>query len=398
VTKNTKNKTIENYTKEAEMKTKRTLLAIIFSSMYAIPSGAQMLVGDKDMEVIEIKGLRGNAISSTDAKRVSSQVSDSISSTEIGKFPDTNIGDSLQRIPGIQISRNRGEAESIAIRGLDEVATLLNGRNYFGGGTDSSVKRAASLEDIPPVIVKSIDVYKSATADQVEGGIGGVVDIQRQQASDFTELTFVTSIKAQYGDLTDKWSPTISALVADSWELSDDNGNLSAMVAASYQSREFREDSARAFNRNVVTEESAGEPVPQDTLFTTGFNNVPAWGDRERTVVNGSVVWKPNDKLSFFVEGGYTDFSDIQSFEELSFKNFETITDIDTSNVTSARTFANSISYEDMTMDVLSQISGRETQTYDIAMGFEIATGNIEYSGEVSIVNTNNDGTGVSEE
>src|SRR3546814_1590652 len=88
--------------------------------------------------------------------------------------PDKNVAEALQRISGIQITRNRGEGSSIAIRGLTQVRTEVNGRDSFG----ASGGRALSFEDVPSELLAGVDVYKNPSAMMIEGGVGGRVNLR----------------------------------------------------------------------------------------------------------------------------------------------------------------------------------------------------------------------------
>ena len=104
---------------------------------------------------IVVTGVRASLQSAQNIKRNSAQIVDSIVAEDIGKLPDRNIAEALQRISGIQIQRNFGEGSSVAIRGLTQVRTELNGRDIF---TASGSSNALSLEDVPSVLLAGIDV------------------------------------------------------------------------------------------------------------------------------------------------------------------------------------------------------------------------------------------------
>ena len=122
------------------------------------PAPETPAAGDDAGGDIVVTGVRASLQSAQNIKRNSSQIVDSIVAEDIGKLPDRNIAEALQRISGIQIQRNFGEGSSVAIRGLTQVRTELNGRDIF---TASGSSNALSLEDVPSELLAGIDVYKT---------------------------------------------------------------------------------------------------------------------------------------------------------------------------------------------------------------------------------------------
>ena len=133
------------------------------------------------VEEIVVSGIRASLTKALEVKRDKIAIVDSIVTEDIGKFPDNNVVESLQRVPGVQIgSRTGGEATGITIRGLDDVFTTVNGRKVFTG-----VGQAFALQDIPASLLKQVDVYKTRDSSQIETGIAGVVDVKTSRPFDF---------------------------------------------------------------------------------------------------------------------------------------------------------------------------------------------------------------------
>ncbi len=128
-------------------------------------------------------GVRMSVKSALDEKKNADQVQDSIVAEDIGKLPDNNVIEALQHVTGIQISRNAAEANQLLIRGLPDIETLLNGREIF-----TSTGRFITLQDIPAELLQRVDVQKSARADDIEGGIAGVIDVRLHRPFDFDGL------------------------------------------------------------------------------------------------------------------------------------------------------------------------------------------------------------------
>ena len=146
-----------------------------------------------DLTAVTVTGVRASMASAISIKQGADQIVDSIVAEDIGKLPDNNVAEALQRISGVQIDRNYGEGSSIAIRGLTQVRTELNGGDSFtanGGDT-------LSFEDVPSELLAGIDVYKNPSAEMIEGGLGGTVDLRTHMPFDFTGQKF-----AELGDRT----------------------------------------------------------------------------------------------------------------------------------------------------------------------------------------------------
>lgn len=152
-------------------------LAIILGTAMVFPSIAaeEDTLIDDEVEVIQVKGIRGSLIRSMDLKRSSSGVVDAISAEEMGKFPDTNLAESLGRITGVSISRSNGEGSQITVRGFGPEFNLvtLNGRQMPGTG----FTRSFSFENLSSEGVSALEIQKTARAEVPTGGLGATVNI-----------------------------------------------------------------------------------------------------------------------------------------------------------------------------------------------------------------------------
>lgn len=174
---------------------------------------------DKDVEVIEVTGIRGSTKASINTKRFANSQVDGISAEDIGKLPDVTITDSLQRITGVQIERVAGEGGAIQIRGLPEIDTTMNGETFLSATTiDTS---GADLGDLPAQLFSGVDVYKSATSNNVAQGIAGAIDLKTRRPFDMDEgWKFAGGVEATRGSITEETDPTLHGLVsynAEKW-------------------------------------------------------------------------------------------------------------------------------------------------------------------------------------
>jgi len=179
---------------------------------------------------IVIVGVRGAQIRSLEIKRNASQIVDSVVAEDIGRLPDVTITDSLQRVTGVQISRVAGEGATVNVRGLSQVQTTLNGEQFLG--SLNVITTQPDFSDVPAALIASVDVLKSARADQLEGGISGTVDLKSRRPLDLRRgWTVAANAEGSYGDLSKAYNPLGSALVG--YRSADGRLGLLASVQAS---------------------------------------------------------------------------------------------------------------------------------------------------------------------
>ncbi len=198
-----------------------------------------------ELEEVIVSGVRESLVQGLENKRNSTQVVESIVAEDIGKLPDNNVVEALQRIAGIQISnRAGGEADAIYIRGLNDTTTTWNGRNVFTASPPPVSARAVALQDIPANLISKIDVYKTRAADQLETGLAGQVDVSTRRPFDFDGFELSLNGRVTTQEQRDDIDPNLSLLVANTWEVGD--GKLGVMANASYSRVRYRDQSVTA--------------------------------------------------------------------------------------------------------------------------------------------------------
>jgi len=305
---------------------KRTKLAIGVSAACTVLAGQNAVAQDTLEEVI-VTGIRGSMTAALDVKRDSSGVVDAISAEDIGKFPDTNLAESLQRITGVSIDRNEGEGSQVTIRGFGGEFNLvtLNGRQmpatdaralFFGlnSNRNSGDSRSFDFSNIASEGVSGVQVYKTGRASAPSGGMGGTINIQTLKPLD-TGNTFTAGVKLVDDAGGEDITPEVSAL--GSWV--NDEGNFGITAFGSVQDRDYSNRTAlgggffvwqtapvegiQAFsNATIVNPPAAG----QLTGFIPNASMTYAEGDRERTNLAVTMEFEPNDDLSITVDGVYT--------------------------------------------------------------------------------------------
>ena len=192
---------------------------------------------------------------SLEVKRQSIQVVDAISAEDVGDFPDKNIGEAIQRVPGVQINRQDGEGRSVSIRGADQslIRVELNGVSALsltvGGGRD------VDFRDLPVEFVSRVEVVKTPTAEMTEGGIGTVRVITRKPF-DNPEGYLAGSVQGVYSDLADATDPKFAIIGSKNFF----DNTLGVLLSAQYETRHIDSNNARTTGwlRRAPTPTGAG--------------------------------------------------------------------------------------------------------------------------------------------
>ncbi|WP_202192014.1 TonB-dependent receptor plug domain-containing protein [Sphingomonas sp. MM-1] len=188
---------------------------------------------------IVVVGVRGALASAQNIKKNADTVVDSITATDIGAFPDKSVSEALQRVPGITVSRLQssddsthpsGEPTSVLVRGLPQVRTEFNGRDSFS----ADASRGLNFNDVSPELMAGVDVYKNQTAEMIEGGIAGTVNLRTRLPFDQDGLLVSGNLKGNYGDRSDKWTTEYSGIVSYSKETDAGRFGLMANYARSH--------------------------------------------------------------------------------------------------------------------------------------------------------------------
>lgn len=266
------------------------------------------------LDKFTVSGVRASLTSAEQIKKEKLEIVDSIVASDINKLPDYNVTDALQRIPGIQILRDRGEGAGVTIRGLSQMEHTMNGRETFTAGLSATggASRQIDFADIPAEMIAGINVYKTASAEHLEGGIGGLVEMYTRRPFDFAAgFQGVASIRAINGDLVDQTKTQYSVLLTERMKIG--NGEMGLLINATYQERAWREDQMGVGNPSARTDIIPGQTVNVQNSLTQ--NSV--LGTRERTGLTGVWQWRPSSNLEFYAEGQYTKFDTLQDTHQI---------------------------------------------------------------------------------
>ncbi|WP_176597362.1 MULTISPECIES: TonB-dependent receptor [Sphingobium] len=374
--------------------TSASLLALMLAgAAHAQPEAAPQAAPQQDeTNDIVVTGVRASIVGALNVRKESTQIVDSIVAEDVGKLPDNNVVEALQRVTGIQVTnRTGGEAAAISIRGLPDALTTLNGRNIF-----TAAGQSFQLQDVSANLVKRVDVFKTRSADQIETGLAGQVDVETRRPFDFNGFAISGLARGIYNEQADSYNPNVALLVSDRWETGI--GDIGILVNGSYSRTKYRDQTvtAGAFVPFATMTPPAGAGLtPFQRIFPVGrdpitgeFGRAPAlgawdpglnsglstaagatmdvngvetpyylsrdaafssdlYGKRERPSFNVALQWAPNSSSVYTAEVFYAGFRG-ETFNSLQFSfvdywaNPQAPTLYDGTNIVKART-ANSV-------------------------------------------------------
>lgn len=310
---------------------------------------------EEAVEEVVVTGIRQSLQSAVQVKKNTMEVVDSIRAEDIGKLPDPNVAETLTRIPGVQGYRYGGEGASpvgagsgLTIRGLSgQTASQVDGRSYFtAGGSEFNIEAAI------PGMIAGLDVYKNPSAEHIEGGIGGLVDIKTRRPLDLPKMSGSVAISGRYNDMVKQMQPEYFGLVSHKWDVGD--GEMGLLLGGNYQKswnrsdnapgpggtnlrRVVRADSAEYIGNSAYNQAYAGRG---DVAFLADVANPLALNATERAnLVNmagvqinvneediqrtrkgfaGAFQWKVRPGLEVYVDGNYNSYLYHQGYRFLN--------------------------------------------------------------------------------
>lgn len=258
---------------------------------------------NQTVDQVIVTSIKQSLKSSQQLKQSSEIIGDSITAEDIGALPDRSVTEALQRVPGVAINRFAAgvdpdhfsvEGSGVVVRGLNFVRSELNGRDTFSANNG----RALSFADVPAELMGGVDVFKSPSADLIEGGISGTVNLRTRLPFDSSKRIISLSVESSYGDMIKKWAPTYTGLFSDRFET-----NVGEFgVLASYTNSKLwtRSDGTQASNFGCRT--NLGQ-TPADcgngtkgVWFPRGAAFRSTTTEREREGQAAAVQWRSTDR------------------------------------------------------------------------------------------------------
>ncbi|WP_269716775.1 TonB-dependent receptor [Caulobacter sp. NIBR2454] len=301
-------------------------VAVLASALVGPAIAAEAVAADApaddaaQIEELVVTGFRSSLQHARDIKRQAVGSQDVIVSEDIAAFPDLNLAESLQRIPGVTISRDAGEGRQIALRGLgpDFTRTQLNGMEVLtntASGMDNrgsvSRTRAFDYSIFASELFNKVVVEKSYSADQDEGGIGGTVGLFTAKPFDYPGFKAVASAKGLYNGNTESTTPRMVGLISNRW------GDFGALVSVAYSRNDINEYGYRNWGWSLINAGAANvgpgvSAADRDRLVNaTGANRVrqsqaqtySTWyNERERLGLTAALQYKPTDRFDLSLD------------------------------------------------------------------------------------------------
>lgn len=348
------------------MKLKKSKVAMAVSTALFGISYMPHVLAEDVLEEIVVTGIRGSLERAQDMKREAVGVMDAITAEDLGKFPDSNIAESLQRITGVTIDRNGGEGQFVTVRGFGPSfnTVLVNGRRLVSetGG------REFSFDLYPAELISGAEIYKTGTAHLQEGGIGSTINLKTARPLDFKEDKIVATAKALYEKNSDKTTPELFGLYSHKF-----NDSMGFLLSASYQKRKSQDDFLWT-NGWLPTPVSSLSLAPggNPNNVTTAFipretQSGRRSQERTRTNIQGVFQADLSDTTRLTVDGFYNDFK-VDSSATMLGSWFG-----DPGAISNVRLASNgTVLSEDIHSEVgiLNRLEGRPTKTH--AIGFNL--------------------------
>lgn len=319
--------------------------------------------GVGEIQDIVVTGTRASLQRAIEVKRNAPGIVDAISAEDLGKFPDTNIAESMQRIPGIAIDRNGGEGQFVTVRGFGPSfnTVLVNGRQ-IASETDS---RAFSFDLFPADLISGAEVYKTGVSHLQAGGIGATINLKTARPLDFGGFRAVASAEGLYDVNSKDVTPKLFGMYSDTFA----EDTIGVLLSASYQKRNSREE---FLDQNGWLPTIIGEGIDPAAVISNPGNVTTAFRpretangireqSRERLNVQGVFQWQASDNLRLTVDGFYNKY-DVESKATL-LNTFIGVGASDLSNIVLDEN--GTVLQEDVNSEIgaLVRLEGRPTET-----------------------------------
>lgn len=290
----------ENRAKQPSSKFKKSLLATSIFALSAMPvafaqTGAASDEGADQIDEIQVTGIRRNIESAQELKRNAGTVIDSITADELGDFPDKSVAEALMRVPGVMIERfatrtDTGafsvEPSGVLIRGLPFVRSEFNGRDSFS----ATSSRGLSWGDVSPELMGGVDIYKNQTAELIEGGISGLVNLRTRLPFDSEKDVKVVTVGGNYSDLSKSSTPELSGIYTTRFDT--EIGEFGFMANFAYSDVDATSQSSRIARvnrfRDIYAEDSLYF-IPQGVSFSDANYS------RQRTGASLALQWQDHE-------------------------------------------------------------------------------------------------------
>ncbi len=293
------------------------LQACAFASLAQDAAAPAEQAEQESLDTITVTGYRASVEKALDIKRAEKGVVDAVVAEDIGKFPDTNLAESLQRIPGVVITRDGGEGRNISVRGLGPQFTRvrLNGLETLStvGSTDgqggTNRGRDFDFNVFAADLFSQLIVRKTPSADVDEGSLGATVDLRTARPFDYAGFTAAGTVQAVYNDASEATTPRFAGLIGNTFA----DGRFGALLSVAYSERETRDEGSgtvRWAGGNTNGGFNPASPFSEALAADVYAPRFPRYTlmehDQKRVGVTGALQFKPGDNTLFTLEGLYS--------------------------------------------------------------------------------------------
>lgn len=286
---------------------RRSALLASIATVAVLATGPSVLAQDAEteeaLEEIIVTGIRGSLRRAMDVKRDASSIVDAISAEDIGKFPDQNVAESLQRISGVSIDRSGGEGQFVTVRGFGPEfnTVLVNGRTM----ATENQGREFSFDTLAAELISGASVYKSPTASLQEGGIGSTINVKTARPMDYPGFTAAVSAKGLYDNNSDEVTPQLSGLISNTFA----DGKVGVLLSFTHQERDARTDfvNTRGFNPGNTLNLQSGQTLT-NVFVPQNYDQIVNFENRKRTGGTAVLQFQPSDEVRVTLDGLYSKF------------------------------------------------------------------------------------------
>jgi iron complex outermembrane receptor protein len=337
-------------------------------------------MGAQESDEIVVTAIRRSLETAQAIKQNSDEIVDSIVAEDIGKLPDVTASESLARITGVQVTRNAGVAQGVTVRGLGDLSTTYNGREVF-----TAEGRYVQLQDFPSNGIARLDVYKSASANLLEPGLAGLIDVRSRKPLDFKGSRVAGGIVGLHWYQSQRLGFEANLLASTRWNTGI--GEMGFLIEGSYADTKFT-DSARNVSQTILNRTTVPGHVGTALRYPSFVNTDYNAGTRFRPNAAASFQWRPSSTLEIYLDGlfqGYRGKNEPRNFQ---------VNSGDAAILTNVQLFegTNQISSMDAAGGGLptgvQQVNDQWTDTYQAGGGFIWNSGNLKITGDAAFTDS----------
>ena len=340
---------------------------------------SQLGVAEESDEIV-VSAIRRSLETAQAIKQNSDEIVDSIVAEDIGKLPDVTASESLARVTGVQVDRNGGTAQGVRVRGLPDLTTTYNGREVF-----TAEGRFVQLQDFPSNSIARLDVYKAASANLLEPGLAGLIDVRSRRPLDFKGDRIAGGIIGLHWYQSQKLGVEANLLVSKRWNTGI--GEMGFLIEGSYADTKFT-DSARNVSQTILNRTNIPGHVGTALRYPSFINIDYGTGDRWRPNAAASFQWRPSSTLEIYLDGLYQGYRGNNDGRNLQFNTG------DLANISNVELFPGTNLIKSMTATAGGAPGGGQvvntqwTDTYQAGGGFIWKDGGLRITGDAAFTDS----------